>query len=166
MNQAFTGAAIAAVVAVCWLLGRPRRPLLRSTDASAVAALNRGQIERLLTSPIGPEAAGGEPSAEPVSTPGPQGAWPRDVRGRGLLLRQLEHQFQQGGGPRRQALAACRDWGDRAALSLIRRGLRDGDPAVVAIAAEAINAFRGRTAAPEASPQRATKAPRNVSRTR
>jgi hypothetical protein len=33
MTQALSGAAIAAVIAACWLLGRPRPKILRSTDA-------------------------------------------------------------------------------------------------------------------------------------
>jgi hypothetical protein len=166
MTQAFTGAAIAAVVAACWLLGRPRRSLLRSTDASAVAALNRSQFERLLNSPSVQETAAADPNAEPALPADPAGGWPRDARSRGLMLRQLEQQFERGGIGRRQAMAICRAWGHRAALPLIHRGLRDSDPRVVAIAAEAINAFRGRTSAMASSPQRAARPPRNVSRTR
>jgi len=166
MTQAFTGAAIAAVVAAVWLLGRPRRSLLRSTDASAVAALNRGQIERLLSSPDGQQLGGDEPGNANGSAAASVATWPRDARGRGLMLRQLEQQFQRGGEPRRQALAACRAWGDRATLPLIRRGLRDGDPAVVALAADAITAFRGRSTAPAPQAQRPARPPRNVARTR
>ena len=160
MTQALTGAALAAVVAVCWLLGRPRRPLLRSTDTAAVAALNRSQIERVLES----GSAGPSPEPPPPPEPAPC-AWPGDARGRALLLRQLEQQFLRGGAARQQALAACGSWGDRAALPLIRRGLRDSDPVVVALAADAISAFRGRTS-PAAVAQPAGKPPRNVSRTR
>ena len=160
MTQALSGVALAAVLAVCWLLGRPRRPVLRSTDTTAVAALNRGQIERLLEDAAAPAS----PTETTIATPTAQ-ARPRDARSRGLLLRQLEQQFQSGGELRRQALAACTAWGDRAALPLIRRGLRDSDPAVVALAAEAISAFRGRTS-PAALVQPAGRPPRNVSRTR
>ena len=60
MNQAMTGVVIAAVLAACWLLGRPRPKLLSSTDTAAVAALNRGQMELVLADPA---AAATLPSA-------------------------------------------------------------------------------------------------------
>jgi len=172
MTQALSGAAIAAVIAVCWLLGRPRPKILRSTDTSAVAALNRGQMELVL------EAAGGAATATAATDqdpdPGSEDAtlanggtpsWPRDQRQRGLLLRQLEQQFLAGGEPRRQAMAVCGAWNHRDTLPLIRRGLRDSDPSVVGLAAEAMAAFRGRSTA-AASAQPTAKPPRNVSRTR
>jgi hypothetical protein len=87
-----------------------------------------------------------------------------DRRGRLQLLAQLERQFQQGGEPRRQALAVCSAWQHRDALPLIRRGLRDSDQQVAALAAEAIAHFRGRSAA--TAQLAVAKPPRNVSRTR
>jgi HEAT repeat protein len=64
-------------------------------------------------------------------------------------------------------MATCAAWGHRAALPLIQRGLRDGDPRVTQLAAAAMERFRGRSsAAPGAPAQPAAKAPRNVSRTR
>ena len=163
MTQALSGAAIAAVIAVCWLLGRPRRTILRSTDTTAVAALNRGQMERLIERPTSEQngLAPGPSAAEATA----MAAWPRDARERGQLLRNLEQRFASAGAARRQAMALAATWGDRAALPLIRRGLRDSDPAVVALAAEAMESFRGRTT-PGAPVQPAAKAPRNVSRTR
>ena len=163
MTQALSGAAIAAVIAVCWLLGRPRRPILRSTDTSAVAALNRGQIERLLID-ASTDLTSLEPSAAETASEAFRD-WPRDARERGLLLRDLEQRFAGAGERRRQAMAVAAAWGDRAALPLIRRGLRDSDPAVIAIAAQAMDSFRGRTT-PSMLTQPAAKAPRNVSRTR
>ena len=171
MTQALSGAAIAAVIAVCWLLGRPRPKILRSTDTSAVAALNRGQMELVL------EASGGaatataasdqdpDPGSEnPALADGGTPSWPRDQRQRGLLLRQLEQQFLAGGEPRRQAMAVCGAWNHRDTLPLIRRGLRDSDQQVAALAAAAMVHFRGRSSA---TAQRvAAKPPRNVSRTR
>ena len=161
MTQALSGAAIAAVIAACWLLGRPRPKILRSTDASAVAALNRSQMELVL--PRQPETASGADSgshnSSSVALPNPA-----DRRGRLQLLAQLERQFQQGGEPRRQALALCGAWQHRDALPLIRRGLRDSDQQVAALAAAAMVHFRGRSSA---TAQRvAAKPPRNVSRTR
>ncbi|MEY2645855.1 MAG: hypothetical protein RLZZ611_2504 [Cyanobacteriota bacterium] len=176
MTQALSGAAIAAVLAVFWLLGRPRTRLLSTTDTSAVAALNRTQMERLLD----PAAATGSEdaaAATPAALHHVRDGWPRDSRGRALLLRHLQEQFQQGGPLRRQAIATCVAWRNRATLPLIRRGLRDSDPAVVALAAEAMVEFRGRTSAsgmamaPAAhgtrtEPQPVAKPPSNVSRTR
>ena len=165
MPQALSGAAIAAVIAVCWLLGRPRLRLLSSTDASAVAALNRGQMERLLEPA---SATPTEDKAEISLLPDladPRQPWPLDARSRNLLLRRLRGAFDKGGDQRRQAVSACRTWGHRATLPLLHRALHDSDPAVVAIAADAMARFRGRTSAPSA-PQPLARAPRNVSRTR
>ncbi|MEN9495297.1 MAG: hypothetical protein RLZZ137_337 [Cyanobacteriota bacterium] len=165
MPQALSGAAIAAVIAVCWLLGRPRPRLLSSTDVSAVAALNRGQMERLLE----PASTTAQDAVVELSQlPELAGLrQPRrlDGRSRELLLRRLREAFDKGGDQRRQAISACRSWGHRATLPLLHRALRDSDPVVVAIAADAMARFRGRTNPPPA-PQPLARAPRNVSRTR
>ena len=158
MTQALYGAAIAAVIAACWLLGRPRPKILRSTDASAVAALNRTQMELVLVRDEGP--AVDHPIPIPLALP-----TAADRRGRLQLLAELERQFQAGGSQRQQALAVCAAWRHRDALPLIRRGLRDSDQQVAALAAEAMQAFRGRTAAATAQVT-PVKPPRNVSRTR
>jgi len=171
MTQALSGAAIAAVIAVCWLLGRPRPKLLRSTDTSGVAALNRQQMERLVETPTGGDARMPDPGdwalAATESLAGfaasSANCWPRDARERGQLLIQLDAQFRHGGEARRQAMALCAAWGHRATLPLLRRGLRDTDRDVIALAAAAIDRFRG-AAAPAAQP--AARPPRNVSRTR
>jgi hypothetical protein len=156
MTQALSGAALAALIAVCWLLGRPKPRLLSSTDTAQVAALNRSQMELVLAEPDGP-------SPEPAEEKAPH--WPRDARSRQQLLAELERQFRAGGDQRQQAMAACRAWGHRAALPLIRRGLKDADTTVVSLAAEAMAAFRGRSTAARQPTQNAPL-PRNVSRTR
>jgi hypothetical protein len=165
MTQALSGAAIAAVIAACWLLGRPRPKILRSTDASAVAALNRSQMELVLPRPT-EEASSAEVAAQGTSPMALPNA--ADRRGRRQLLAALERQFQQGGDQRRQALAVCSAWQHRDALPLIRRGLRDSDQQVAALAAAAMAHFRGRSSATlQLGPQlTAAKPPRNVSRTR
>ena len=181
MTQALSGAAIAAVIAVCWLLGRPRPKLLRSTDASGVAALNRQQMELVVDGPADVAAAELEAGDRAIAHEDPGhgesahegpaaafgvnsvGCWPRDARERGLLLAQLENQYRLGGEARRQAMALGAAWGHRAALPLLRRGLRDTDPAVVALAAGSMERFR-KASAP--GTQTAARAPRNVSRTR
>ena len=160
MTQALSGAAIAAVIAACWLLGRPRPKILRSTDASAVAALNRGRMELILRrdQDTAPETAAPSSAAAELLLPAAA-----DLRGRRQLLGQLQRQFQAGGHQRREALELCLAWGHRDALPLIRRGLRDSDCTVAALAAEAMQQFRGLPAPvqPAAAP-----VPRNVSRTR
>ena len=181
MTQALSGAAIAAVIAVCWLLGRPRPKLLRSTDASGVAALNRQQMGLVVDGPedvaaaepeAGDRASAHEDPAHGESAHGGAAAavavnaaicWPRDARERSLLLAQLENQYRLGGEARRQAMALGAAWGHRATLPLLRRGLRDTDPAVVALAAGSMERFR-KAVAPVAQP--AARPPRNVSRTR
>ncbi len=156
MTQALSGAALAALIAVCWLLGRPKPRLLSSTDTAQVAALNRSQMELVLPAPDGPSPAPAEEGAH---------HWPRNARSRQQLLADLERQFRAGGEQRQRAMAACRAWGHRAALPLIRRGLKDADTTVVGLAAEAMAAFRGRSTAARQPAQTATL-PRNVSRTR
>jgi hypothetical protein len=160
MTQALSAAAIAAVVAACWLMGRKRPTILKSTNASAVAALNRSRMELVLPRQNQePEAALEASELAAVDLPAAA-----DLRGRRQLLAQLEQQFQAGGEQRVQAIAVCSAWRHRDALPLIRRGLRDSDCQVAALAAEAMAHFRGRSlAAPQPAP---AKAPRNVSRTR
>jgi len=167
MNQALSGAAIAAVIAVLWLLGRPRTTILRSTDTSAIAALNRSQMT-LVQGAAGGDG-GSSPGAASDAAAAPRHPWPAaaDLRGRRALLLQLERQFQAGGRERQWAMASCGAWGHRAALPLIQRGLRDADPQVSRLAAAAMDRFRGRsTAAGSGAAQPAAKPPRNVSRTR
>ena len=51
MANVFAGAAAFILVIVLWGLGRrPSKPLIRSTDASNVAALNRDQLSLVETS--------------------------------------------------------------------------------------------------------------------
>ena len=51
MTQALSGGAVALVLLALWLLRRPRPQLMRSTDGAAVAALNRIQMELVVTEP-------------------------------------------------------------------------------------------------------------------
>ena len=156
MTQALSGAAIALVIAVCWVLGRPKRTILRSTDTSVIAALNRGQMELVIPAEVRAEA---KRQALAAQLPAPS-----DRRGRLELLQQLERSFLKGGLARREAMELCVAWGHRDALPLIRRGLRDTDSQVALLAAGAMDGFRGRTSPAVASAQ-AAKPPRNVSRT-
>ncbi len=138
-------AALSLVSVLAWLLSR-RRPtaLLASTDASAVAALNRVQIslvrERLNAPPPQDQAA---PSANPAAPPALPA--PGDGRGRSLLLRRLQRQLHGDNAERLAAVIQAVAWGDRRTLPLLQRGLRDVDPAVVRVAARGMAAFRGRS---------------------
>lgn len=167
MHPSFAAAVVAAVLTATWLLGRRRVPLLRDVDTSAVAALNRAQIALVQaggagTAPANPARLIPPPSAR--SVPRPAAPPVASAAGRAAYRAQLEAWFRGDGASRLQAIEAAHRWGDRLTLPLLRRGLRDPDPAVMRAAAAAIERFRGRPA-PAASPQRAPL-PRRVSRTR
>ena len=151
-----------------WWSGR-RRPaaLLRSSDASAIAALNRAQIASVhrpapgdASTPAAQEESQG--SAHQLPATPAVAALPQ-----ALLLRRLSLALGQDPATRLAALRLARSWGHRASLPLLLRGLRDSDPAVVREAALAMERFRGRAAAP-ASGQLSVVVPlpRNVARTR
>jgi hypothetical protein len=145
MNPSVFGGSAALLLVLTWLITR-RRPvvLLRSTDASAVAALNRAQITRLRDQ-AGAEIPGAAGSRPPeISLPLPAAG---DRRGRARLLRELGQRLQGSTAERRAAITTAASWGDRAALPLLRRGLRDADPQVVLTAADGMALFRGRSAA-------------------
>jgi hypothetical protein len=188
MNPSLFAAIAAACLAALWLGSRRRpRPFLRSDNTSAVAALNRAQIAQLLEPQptpasildglVAPSAPLGSLVDLPSGLPGdprvfrptlrvlpPAGA----VRQRLALLRQLEC-WGQGGGPERlQAMAVARLWRHPCVLPLLRRGLRDPDPLVMAEAAAAMQMLRGRSPGTglQASRPAINSRPRRVLRTR
>ena len=178
MTQALSGGAVALVLLVLWLLGRPRRPLMRSTDGAAVAALNRVQMERVVAVPASGEGPGMELEPQLIpeleAGPGPLagglvpgGIWPqpRNLRELNAQLASLKAGYALGGPARRQAMETCLAWGHRSALPLLHLGLRDADPAVAVLAARGLDRFRGRSGAPAPLAQ-AARLPRNVARTR
>ena len=159
MNTSF--AAVAALLLVLWFAAARRRPrpLLRSTDTSAIAALNRAQIADLKRGipPLPPQPASSAPQL-----PGPA-----DAAARAALLRSLHTGLCGAGAARLEAIRTARAWGHPAVLPLLRRGLRDVDPAVVREAALALERFRGRRVPPlPLLVQPAPPLPRNVARTR
>jgi len=166
MHPSFAAAVVAAVLTATWLLGRRRVPLLRDVDTSAVAALNRAQIALVQAGGAGTAPANPARLIPPSARSVPRPAAPpvASAAGRAAHRAQLEAWFRGDGASRLQAIEAAHRWGDRLTLPLLRRGLRDPDPAVMRAAAAAIDRFRGRPA-PAASPQRAPL-PRRVSRTR
>ena len=90
MSQALGGAVVSAVLVAAWLLGRRRPALIRSTDAAAVAALNRTQMALVagggsgVASAAARDEAGGTAAAGPAapaegpSDPALALAWPLD----------------------------------------------------------------------------------------
>lgn len=165
MNAPILGGAAALVVGCLWLVRGRRPPLLRSTDAAAIAALNRAQIAAVQSPPDG-KPVGDGPAAAGLA------AWQPPARtdraGQRLLLSQLRAALAADPSSRLLALQRARCWGHPATLPLLRRGLRDSDPAVVREAALAIQRFRGRprAAGPGLVQAEVPPLPRNVARTR
>ncbi len=100
---------------------------------------------------------------------------PKGAVQRAVLLRQLSLQLAGDAPQRLAAIDAAGRLGGRLTLPLLQRGLRDVDPQVVLRAAQAMERFRGRTAAGpcSAGPQSVVALspssrplPRNVARTR
>jgi hypothetical protein len=202
MNPSLLGVLAAFALATgLWLAGRRPRPLLKSTDTREVAALNRAQNTLVWEARQAPPA---EASANPANAAGGPGGglrvgeavddgWapaqplapvpsPRlSAAERQAWLRELRRHERAGGPMRLAALRRARAWGSRDTLPLLRRGLRDTDPAVVREAALAMEAFRGRPSASWPSsasrpssvsgplvrprPVQAKAAPRTVART-
>lgn len=183
MNPSLLGVLAAVALATgLWLAGRRPRPLLKSTDTRDVAALNRAQNTLVREARHHPPTAVDEaPSAAGAGHGNRAGAeddgWaPRhplvalpavrlSAGERQAWLRELQRHYAAGGRQRLAAIRRARAWGQRPVLPLLRRGLRDADPAVVREAALALVAFRGRPA-PLAPPAQAVAAPRKVARTR
>ncbi|MGB7565592.1 MAG: HEAT repeat domain-containing protein [Prochlorococcaceae cyanobacterium] len=151
----------AMVLSGLWLLGRPRPRLLDSAETTAVAALNRAQVELVQQAPAVVRAEAARPESPLVAIPAPGGS----VQERLRFERWLRELWRGEPADRLRALDACRQWGHPSVLPWLRRGLRDGDAAVVALASEAIGPFRGPLRSSVAGPQ-PLRLPRNVARTR
>ena len=156
MSQAYVGGAAAVVLAaVLVAVGRrPGKTVLRSTDVSRVAALNRAQVELVQQAVAEVEASR---DADGVWTP------PVTPAERLALERCLREAMGSGPDQRLEAVIVAGEWGHQSVLDLLRRGLRDSDSRVVEAAASALESRRGATR-PRA-PQ-AARPPRNVARMR
>jgi len=197
MTPSLLAASLGAVLVV-FLALRGRRPatFLRSTDSSAVAALNRSQIEMVQAStqdrngaadgaatstfPFPVVAGASDPQAGLVATIRPSYRRNRQVLAcpesiicfealqKRDRLRQLSAWIQGDPGERLRAIQNARRWGNRATLPILRRGLRDPDPTVMREAALAMEMFRGRTGIAPGSgqPLLVVSRPRSVARTR
>ncbi|MBE9153298.1 HEAT repeat domain-containing protein [Cyanobium sp. LEGE 06113] len=176
-------AALAGLLALAlwWLGRRPPARLLRSTDASAVAALNRSQLHQPTAlqppghpvSPAGQPSRSGPPSADEAAAAfaaaSPLARQPAGValraRDQQQLLKALQRHFEADHANRLVAVKVARRWGHRCTLPLLHRARRDPDPRVVLEAALALERFRGRQSRPQAG-EPVVALPRNVSRTR
>ena len=149
---------------------------MRSTDGASVAALNRVQMELVVTQPAAGQEPGQGAAHLPMADPSLASPWaaippavppfrPQGLRELNAQLAALKAGFALGGQARRQAMETCLVWGHRAALPLLHLGLRDADPVVAGLAARGLDRFRGRSAA-SAEPAQPARLPRNVARTR
>ncbi len=161
MYTPFAAAAALVLVLLFGLVRRRPRPLLRSTDTSAIAALNRAQIAVAQISVVPPL-----PAPEPAPCSAAVLPAPADAAGRARLLRSLYSGLSGSSSARLAAIRTAGAWGHVAALPVLRRGLRDVNPAVVREAVLAIDRFRGRQPGQPSRFQPAVALPRNVARTR
>ena len=164
MNQLLAGGAAVVLVVMLWGLGRrPGKTLLRSTDATSVAAINRAQLglveaalpkkDREIQSVSAKETFDSAPFKPPATS-----------AERISLERRLREAMDQGNPVQRlEAVRVAGQWGHGSVLPLLRRGLRDADSLVVEAAAVAIERHRGAT---RPSPDQVARPPRNVARMR
>ena len=175
MHPSIPAALLMLLLAAGWLLGRRRvRPVLGSADTTAVAELNRLQIECLKTTPVSPSAipaasiartsapigaaspagaAAGSPPDAGFQAPGAASSLGAGAPGRRRLLPRLQSWSGASREQRLQALEIARQAGRREALPLLRLGLRDPDLTVMAAAAAAMVRFRGRPTAESLEPR-------------
>lgn len=167
MHPSIPAALLMLLLAGGWLLGRRRvRPVLGSTDTTAVAELNRLQIACLKTTPashsaiptasiartsapIGAASPAGAAAGSPLDAGFPThgAASPLGAGAPGRRLLRLQSWRSASPEQRLQALEIARHSSRREALPLLRLGLRDPDPTVMAAAAAAMVRFRGRPTA-------------------
>ncbi|MBL6794215.1 MAG: HEAT repeat domain-containing protein [Synechococcus sp. BS307-5m-G36] len=154
MQNVLLPGAVGLLAVFLWLQRKPVKPMLSSTDASAVAQLNRTQLELVI------EAEQRSKTKDDVLS-----NWTRPVTVQETISLQQALRFGMNAGPEERLLAvrqaAC--WGHRSVLPLLRRALHDSDPRVVEAAALAIEPFRS---SPHRKVVQVSRPPRNVSRMR
>ena len=164
MNQLLAGGAALVLVVVLWGLGRrPGKTLLRSTDATSVAAINRAQLGLVQDSSpqkdLEIRSGSAKGTGESTSFQPPASSAERIS-----LERRLREAMDQGNPDQRlEAIRLAGQWGHASVLPLLRRGLRDANSLVVEAAATAIERHRGAT---RPSPAQVARPPRNVARMR
>ena len=154
MQNVLVPGAVGLLAVFLWLQRKPLKPMLSSTDASAVAQLNRTQLELVIE-------AEQLSKIEDVDF----SAWASPVTAQETISLQKALRFGMNSGPEERLLAVrqAARWGHRSVLPLLRRALRDSDPRVVESAAQAIEPFRS---TPHRTVVQAARPPRNVSRMR
>lgn len=154
MQNVLLPGAVGLLAVFLWLQRKPVKPMLSSTDASAVAQLNRTQLELVI-----------EAEQRSKTKDDDLSNWTRPVTVQETISLQQALRFGMNAGPEERLLAvrqaAC--WGHRSVLPLLRRALHDSDPRVVEAAALAIEPFRS---SPHRKVVQASRPPRNVSRMR
>ena len=154
MQNVLVPGAVGLLAVFLWLQRKPVKPMLSSTDASAVAQLNRTQLELVI-----------EAERRSKTKDDDLSNWTPPVTVQETISLQQALRFGMNAGPEERLLAvrqaAC--WGHRSVLPLLRRALHDSDPRVVEAAALAIEPFRS---SPHRKVVQASRPPRNVSRMR
>ena len=154
MQNVLLPGAVGLLAVFLWLQRKPVKPMLSSTDASAIAQLNRTQLELVI-----------EAEQRSKTKDDDLSNWTRPVTVQETISLQQALRFGMNAGPEERLLAvrqaAC--WGHRSVLPLLRRALHDSDPRVVEAAALAIEPFRS---SPHRKVVQASRPPRNVSRMR
>ncbi len=154
MQNVLLPGAVGLLAVFLWLQRKPVKPMLSSTDASAVAQLNRTQLELVI-----------EAERRSKTKDDDLSNWTRPVTVQETISLQQALRFGMNAGPEERLLAvrqaAC--WGHRSVLPLLRRALHDSDPRVVEAAALAIEPFRS---SPHRKVVQVSRPPRNVSRMR
>ena len=154
MQNVLVPGAVGLLAVFLWLQRKPVKPMLSSTDASAVAQLNRTQLELVIEAEQRSKTKDDELSN-----------WTRPVTVQETISLQQALRFGMNAGPEERLLAVrqAARWGHRSVLPLLRRALHDSDPRVVEAAALAIEPFRS---SPHRKVTQASRPPRNVSRMR
>jgi hypothetical protein len=154
MQNVLVPGAVGLLAVFLWLQRKPIKPMLSSTDASAVAQLNRTQLELVIE-------AEQLSKIEDVDL----SAWTSPVTAQETISLQKALRFGMNSGPeeRLRAVRQAARWGHRSVLPLLRRALHDSDSRVVEEAALAIEPFRS---SPHRKVVQASRPPRNVSRMR
>ncbi|MAH58496.1 MAG: hypothetical protein CMN91_08710 [Synechococcus sp. ARS1019] len=154
MNALFAAIPAGLIALFLVLRKRPVKPMLVSTDAQDIAALNRQQLSLVVA-----HSADSSPQHDETVVFVP----PVTERDRLALRQRLTSSMNADPDVRLQAVHLADQWGSVSVLPILRRGLRDSDARVVEAAAAAMQRFRGATKRPAVQ---AARLPRNVARMR
>ena len=129
MQNVLVPGAVGLLALFLWLQRKPVKPMLSSTDASAVAQLNRTQLELVIEADQGSKTQDDDLSN-----------WTSPVTVQETISLQQALRFGMNAGPEERLLAVrqAARWGHRSVLPLLRRALRASAPLVVEAASLAI----------------------------